>query len=95
MESPVMEGLAHQHKPPKKVKDMRKHGIAETHIVHHHDGTHHITHHHVHPGMEPSTHGAQDLEELCTTTWNERLGGNAQQGRDGDGRRRINGWRVS
>ena len=74
MESPVMEGLAHRPKPPKKVKDMRKHGIAETHIVHHHDGTHHITHHHVHPAMEASTHGANDLEELHDHL-EEHLGG--------------------
>lgn len=62
--NPVMEGLAHKPKPPKKVQDLRKHGIAEIHIKNNHDGTHHITHHHVDGRRESSTHSAQNLEEL-------------------------------
>ena len=57
-------GLAHKPKPPKKVKDHRKHGISHTHIEHNHDGSHQITHHYIHPQAEPSKHSAGDLEEL-------------------------------
>jgi hypothetical protein len=64
MESAILEGLSAKPKMPKGVKDTRKHGIAETRIEHHHDGTHKITHHHVKPGVEATTHGASDLEGL-------------------------------
>jgi hypothetical protein len=60
----VLEGLSHKPKPPKKVKDMRHHGIAETRIRHNHDGSHHITHEYIHPAHEPTTHGAQDLADV-------------------------------
>jgi len=64
MDEMVMEGLAHKPKPRPKVKDMRKHGVAMTHIEHHHDGTHKITHHYIHPHLEPTHHGAEDMEAL-------------------------------
>lgn len=63
-DSPVMQGLAHKPKPPKKVKDLRKHGIARTVIEHNHDGSHQIEHHHVDPRREPAKHGAPDMEGL-------------------------------
>ena len=59
-----MMGLAHKPKPPKKVKDTRKHGIDEMHIKMHHDGTHQITHHHIDKRREPAVHGTGNLEEL-------------------------------
>lgn len=59
-----MDGLAHKPKPPKKVKDMRKHGIARTVIEHNHDGSHQIEHHHIDMRREPAKHGAMDLEAL-------------------------------
>jgi hypothetical protein len=65
MDNPIMEGLAHRPKAASmpKMKDMRKHGIAETHIQHAHDGSHHITHHPINHG-EPVMHGAPDLDGL-------------------------------
>ena len=63
-DSPAMEGLAQKPKMPRGMKDMRKHGVSETHIEHHHDGTHKITHHHIKSGVEATTHGAPDLEAL-------------------------------
>lgn len=63
-DSPVMEGLAHKPKPPKKVKDTRKHGIARTIIEHNHDGSHQIEHHHIDSRREPSKHGAEHMEAL-------------------------------
>jgi precorrin-2 methylase len=62
--NPVMDGLASKVKPPKKVKDMRKHGIARTIIEHNHDGSHQIEHHHIDMRREPSKHGAEHLEAL-------------------------------
>lgn len=61
---PMLEGLALKPKMPRGMKDMRKHGIAETHIKHNHDGTHHITHHHIKHGVQATTHGAEHLEAL-------------------------------
>ena len=60
----MVDGLAYKPKPPKKVKDSRKHGIARTIIEHNHDGSHQIEHHHVDARREPSSHGAPDLEAL-------------------------------
>jgi hypothetical protein len=64
MDNYVEAALSHKPKMPKGVKDERKHGIAHTHIEHHHDGSHAITHHYVKPGIEPTKHGAPDLEGL-------------------------------
>ena len=64
METAILDGLAHKPKMPKGIKDTRKHGMAETRIEHHHDGSHKITHHPVKPGVESTTHGAPDLEAL-------------------------------
>jgi hypothetical protein len=60
----AMMGLSHKPKMPKGMKDERKHGIARTTIEHHHDGSHQITHDHMKPGVEPTKHGAPDLEGL-------------------------------
>ena len=60
----ILEGLSHKPKMPKGIKDQRKHGVAQTIIEHHHDGSHKITHHHIKPGVEVTTHGAPDLEAL-------------------------------
>lgn len=60
----VLEGLAHKLKPPKKVPDKRKHGIARTVIEHNHDGTHQVEHHHIDARREPSKHGVEHLEAL-------------------------------
>ena len=60
----LAEALSHKPKMPKGMKDMRKHGIHETYIKHHHDGTHQITHHHMNPDVQPTTHGAEHLEAL-------------------------------
>jgi hypothetical protein len=60
----VVEALSHKPKMPRGMKDMRKHGIAETHILHHHDGTHQITHHHMKHDVAPTTHGAEHMEAL-------------------------------
>src|SRR5579884_4241086 len=60
----VLEGLAHKLKMPRGMKDSRKHGIARTHIEHHHDGSHKITHHYVKPGVGPTEHGAEHMEAL-------------------------------
>ncbi len=64
METAILDGLAHQPKAPKKVKDTRKHGIARTVIEHNHDGSHQIEHHHIDMRREPSKHGAMDMESL-------------------------------
>jgi hypothetical protein len=64
MHEAAMTALSHKPKMPKGMKDERKHGIAETRIEHNHDGSHQITHHHMKPGMEPTKHGAPDLEGL-------------------------------
>jgi len=60
----ILEGLSHKPKMPKGMKDMRKHGVAETHIKHNHDGSHSITHHHMKHGVQATDHGAPDLESL-------------------------------
>ena len=60
----ALAGLSHKPKMPKGMKDERKHGIAHTMIEHHHDGSHQITHHHMKQGVEPTKHGAPDLESL-------------------------------
>lgn len=60
----IESALGHKPKMPKGMKDERKHGIAHTHIEHHHDGSHKITHHYIKPGVGPTEHGAQDLESL-------------------------------
>ena len=62
--SPVLDGLAHKPKPPKKVPDKRKHGIARTIIEHNHDGSHQVEHHHIDARRESSKHGIADMEAL-------------------------------
>jgi hypothetical protein len=64
MDNAVMDGLSYKPKMPKGIKDQRKHGVAQTMIEHHHDGSHKITHRHAKPGVEATTHGAPDLEAL-------------------------------
>lgn len=75
MNNAVMDGLSYKPKMPKGIKDQRKHGVAETRIEHHHDGSHKIMHQHVKPGTESTTHGAADLEALHDHL-EEILGGN-------------------
>ena len=60
----ALEGLVHKPKPPKKMKDMRKHGFSHTVIEHHTDGKSHTVKHHPIVGPEPMSYGAADLEEV-------------------------------
>lgn len=72
--NPVMDGLAHKPKPPKKVPDARKHGVGRTIIEHNHDGSHQVELHHIDPRREPARHGAENLEALHDLL-EEHLGG--------------------
>jgi len=71
---PMMDGLSHKPKMPKGMKDERKHGVGHTHIEHNHDGSHKVTLHHMKHGVEPTTHGAANMEELHDLL-EEHLGG--------------------
>lgn len=57
MDTAILDGLSHKPRMPRGMKDERKHGISETHIIHNHDGSHHITHHYVKPMTESTKHG--------------------------------------
>jgi hypothetical protein len=70
----VVEALSHKPKMPRGMKDMRKHGVSETHVKHNHDGSHHVTFHHLKPGVESTTHSAEHMEALHDLM-EERLGG--------------------
>jgi len=63
-DSPATEGLAYKSKMPRGMKDARKHGIRTTMIEHHHDGSHKITHHYIKHDVQPTEHGATDMESL-------------------------------
>lgn len=60
----VMDGMSYKPKMPKGMKDQRKHGMAQTVIERHHDGSHKITHQPIKSGVESTTHGASGMEEL-------------------------------
>lgn len=62
--SSVMGGLGAKPKPPKKVPDKRKHGIARTIVDHNHDGSHSMEFQHIDPRRESSKQSAPDLESL-------------------------------